>query len=74
MRESDVAEKYVRLVQNMCESSMTVVRCAVTVKDGFKVEVGLHQGLALNPFLFVMVIQRMTYGVRLPVWTMMFHQ
>ena len=27
MRESGVAEKYVRLVQDMYESNMTVVRC-----------------------------------------------
>lgn len=29
---------------------VTVVRFAVGVTDGFKAEVGLHQGLALSPF------------------------
>ena len=39
----------------------------------FKVEVGLHQGSALSPFLFAMVMDRLTVEVRqLSPWTMMF--
>ncbi|KAK3558644.1 hypothetical protein QTP86_022969, partial [Hemibagrus guttatus] len=43
MRKSGVAEKYVRVVQDMYERSRTVVRCAVGQTEEFKVEVGLHQ-------------------------------
>ena len=43
----------------MYESSLTVVKCAVGVKDGFKVEAGPHQGLALS-LLFAMVTDRLT--------------
>ncbi|KAK3543899.1 hypothetical protein QTP70_030845 [Hemibagrus guttatus] len=43
MRTSGVAEKYVRVVQDMYERSRTVVRCAVGQAEEFKVEVGLHQ-------------------------------
>lgn len=35
--------KYVKLVQNVCEESETVVRCAVDVTDELKVGVRLHQ-------------------------------
>ncbi|KAK3527416.1 hypothetical protein QTP86_021873 [Hemibagrus guttatus] len=52
MRKSGVAEKYVRVVQDMYERSRTVVRCAVGQTEEFKVEVGLHQGSSLSPFLF----------------------
>ncbi|KAK3516553.1 hypothetical protein QTP70_022057 [Hemibagrus guttatus] len=55
MRKSGVAEKYVRVVQDMYERSRTVVRCAVGQTEEFKVEVGLHQGSALSPFLFAIV-------------------
>lgn len=55
MRKSGVAEKYVRVVQDMYEDSVTAVRCAVGMTDWFKVKVGLHQGSALSPFLFAMV-------------------
>ena len=39
----------------------------------FKVEVGLHQGSALSPFLFAMMMDRLTDEVRQESqWTMMF--
>ena len=58
MRKSGVAEKYVRGVQRMYLGCKTVVSYAVGVTEEFKVEVGLHQGSALSPFLFPMVMDR----------------
>ncbi|KAK3514512.1 hypothetical protein QTP70_018655 [Hemibagrus guttatus] len=68
-----VAEKYVRVVQDMYERSRTVVRCAVGQTEEFKVEVGLHQGLALSPFLFATVMDQLSEEVsQESPWTMMF--
>ncbi|MCJ8742901.1 hypothetical protein PDJAM_G00087620 [Pangasius djambal] len=64
MRKSGVAEKYVRVVQDMYERSRTVVRCAVGQTVEFKVEVGLHQGSALSPFLVAMVMDQLSEEVR----------
>ncbi|KAK3544481.1 hypothetical protein QTP86_013141 [Hemibagrus guttatus] len=73
MRKSGVAEKYVRVVQDMYERSRTVVRCAVGQTEEFKVEVGLHQGSALSPFLFAMLMDQLSEEVRQESpWTMMF--
>ncbi|KAK3524373.1 hypothetical protein QTP70_028021, partial [Hemibagrus guttatus] len=73
MRKSGVAEKYVRVVQDMYERSRTVVRCAVGQTEEFNVEVGLHQGSALSPFLFVIVMDQLSEEVRQESpWTMMF--
>ncbi|KAK3556031.1 hypothetical protein QTP70_000728 [Hemibagrus guttatus] len=73
MRKSGVAEKYVRVVQDMYERSRTVVRCAVGQTEEFNVEVGLHQGLALSPFLFAIVMDQLSEEVRQESpWTMMF--
>ncbi|KAK3570013.1 hypothetical protein QTP86_009167 [Hemibagrus guttatus] len=73
MRKSGIAEKYVRVVQDMYERSRTVVRCAVGQTEEFKVEVGLHQGLALSPFLFAIVMDQLSEEVRQESpWTMMF--
>ena len=44
MRKPGLAEKYVRIVQDMYDDSITAVRCAVGVTEGFEVKVGLHQG------------------------------
>ncbi|KAK3512256.1 hypothetical protein QTP70_002279 [Hemibagrus guttatus] len=73
MRKSGVAEKYVRVVQDMYERSRTVVRCAVGQTEEFNVEVGLHQGPALSPFLFAIVMDQLSEEVRQEYpWTMMF--
>ncbi|MCJ8732893.1 hypothetical protein PDJAM_G00217090 [Pangasius djambal] len=48
----------------MYERSRTVVRCAVGQTEEFKVEVGLHQGSALSPFLFAMVMDQLSEEVR----------
>ncbi|KAK3572051.1 hypothetical protein QTP86_022280 [Hemibagrus guttatus] len=49
-----------QVVQDMYERSRTVVRCAVGQTEEFKVEVGLHQGSALSPFLFAIVMDQLS--------------
>ena len=57
----------------MYEGSEAVVRCAVGTTKSFKVKVGLHQGSALSPFLFAVIMERLTDKVRRePPWTMLF--
>ncbi|KAI5090362.1 epoxide hydrolase 1 [Silurus meridionalis] len=73
MRKSGVSEKYVRVVQDMYEDSVTAVKYAVGTTDWFRVKVGLHQESALSPFLFAVVMDRLTDEVRQESpWTMMF--
>ena len=64
MRKFGIGKKYVRLVQDMHEGSQTMVRCAVETTESFKVKVGLHQGSALRPFLFAVIMDRLTDEVR----------
>ncbi|KAK3548082.1 hypothetical protein QTP70_004512 [Hemibagrus guttatus] len=65
MRKSGVAEKYVRVVQDMYERSRTVLRCAVGPTEKFKV--------ALSPFLFAIVMDQLSEEVRQESpWTIMF--
>ena len=57
----------------MYEKSETVVRCAEGTTESFKVKVGLHQGSALSPFLFAVIMDRLTDEVRRESpWTMLF--
>ena len=73
MRKLGIAKKYLRLVQDMYEKSETAMSCAVGTTESFKVKVGLHQGSALSPFLFAMIMDRLTDEVRRePPWTLRF--
>ena len=55
------------------EESKTVVSCAIGTTESFQVKVGLHQGAALSPFLFAVMMDRLTDEVRRePPWTMLF--
>ena len=73
MRKFGIVEKYVQLVQDMYEGSKTVVRYAVGTTESFKVGFGLHQGSALSPFLFAVIMDRLTDEVRRESpWTMLF--
>ena len=73
MRKLGMAEKYVQLVQDMYEGGKTVVRCVVRTTESFKVKVGLHQGSVLSPFLFAVIMDRITDEVkREPLWTILF--
>ena len=57
----------------MYEGCETVVRCAVGTTKSFKVKVELHQGSALSPFLFAVIMDRLTAEVRRePPCTMLF--
>ena len=73
IKKSGMMEKYVRLVQDMYEGSKTLVKCAAETTESFKVKIAVHQGSALSPFLFAVIIDRITDKVRRePPATMLF--
>ena len=73
LRASGVPECYVNAVQDMYDGCLTAVKSTVGVTEYFKVEVGLHQGSALSPFLFAVLMDRLTDEVRLESpWNMLF--
>ena len=73
MRSSGIAEPYVRAVQDMYKECTTAIRTAVGLTESFQVKVGLHQGSSLSPFLFAVIMDRLTDELREePPWTMMF--
>ena len=68
-----VPEKLVRLVKATYKKATTVVRTAHGKTHQFEIEVGLHQGSGLSPFLFTIVIDaiREECGNGLP-WELLF--
>ena len=57
----------------MYDGATTTVRSAAGLTKEFKVGVGLHQGLALSPFLFAIIIDRLTKDIKKDApWDMLF--
>ena len=59
-----MSEKYIRLVQDMYQGCKTIVRSAAGESNCFGVEVGLHQGSALSPYLFLLLMDVLTEDAR----------
>ncbi|VFQ79148.1 unnamed protein product [Cuscuta campestris] len=64
---------YTRAIKDMYDGAMTKVRTSGGDSDSFSVGMGLHQGSALSPFLFALVMDVLTQGVQEGVpWCMLF--
>ena len=64
LRTREVPECYIRLIQDMYRDSTTAVRCRQGESRAFPVSVGLHQGSALSPFLFIVIMDEISKDCR----------
>jgi len=64
MRKLGVEEWLVSAVMSMFTGAKTVVRTAYDNSKGFEVKVGMHQGSALSPLLFVIVMEAISREFR----------
>ena len=57
----------------MYDGATTTVRSAAGLTEKFKVGVGLHQGSALSPFFFAIIMDKLTENIRTDApWNMLF--
>ena len=59
-----VPEKYIRLIKDMYHQCITVAQGVSGTSEPFAVEVGLHQDSALSFFLFAIIMDARTDGIR----------
>ena len=73
LRSRQVPEEYVRLIKDMYEDCSTAVNTCVGSTEEVRIDVGLHQGSALSPFLFIVILDVITEEiVEEPPWAMLF--
>ena len=59
MRLAETSQCYIKIIKDMYDGAKTTVRSAARLNEEFKVSVGLHQGSALSPFSFAIIIDRL---------------
>ena len=68
-----VSTKYVGLIKDMYNNVVTTVRTSDGETDDFPIRIGLHQGSALSPYLFALVMDEVTRDIQGDIpWCMLF--
>ena len=73
----DIDEKgnphYIDIIKDMYDRVVVNVRTCGGITSEFSITIGLHQGSALNPFLFVIVMDELTRAIQDEIpWFMLF--
>lgn len=64
LTKKDVSRKYIDLIKDMYEGASTCVRTNVGKTEEFPITIGVHQGSALSPFLFAIVMDELTKSIQ----------
>ena len=73
MRKRSVPEGYVMVIQDMYRGTKTRVKTRCGRTEYFEVKVGLHQGSAQSPFLFILIMDAFAEEARTkPPWAILF--
>jgi len=65
LEKRDVLVAYMRVIKDMYDGIRTRVRTLVGDTDNFSIDIGLHQGSALSPFLFTIVMESSLEGFKM---------
>ena len=56
--------KYIRAIRDMYKGAKTSIRTAAGDTEVFPIDIGLHQGSALSPFLFAVALDELTKEIQ----------
>ncbi|KAM3386548.1 hypothetical protein ACQJBY_009864 [Aegilops geniculata] len=73
LEKHKVPAKYITLIKDMYYNVVTSVRTSDVDTDDFPIKIGLHQGSALSPYLFALVMDEVTRDIQGDIpWCMLF--
>jgi len=73
LRSHGVPETYVRWVKILYNNTTSVVRTPVGTSPPFPIRVGVHQGSAISPLLFILCMDTATADIQVPhPWSILY--
>ena len=73
LRLAEALECYIRIIKDMYDGAATTVKSAAGLTEEFKVGVVLHLDSAFSPFLFAIIVDKLTENIRKDIpWDMLF--
>jgi Reverse transcriptase (RNA-dependent DNA polymerase). len=73
LNKKGVTTRYIDVIRDMYEGAVTMVRTTAGEGSEFPITVGLHQGSALSPYLFALIMDELTREIQDGVpWCMLF--
>ena len=63
MKNKRVPLKYIKLIKDIYDGAITIVRTCKCIKNEFPITIGLHQGSTLNPYLFAQVADELMKSI-----------
>jgi hypothetical protein len=64
LQKNKVSTKYITLIKDMYDNFVTSVRTSDGDTNEFLINIGLHQGSALSPYLFALVMDEVTRDIQ----------
>jgi hypothetical protein len=64
LQKHKVSSKYITLINDMYDNVVTSVRTSDGDTNDFSINIGLHQGSALSPYLFALVMDEVTRDIQ----------
>jgi hypothetical protein len=63
LEKHKVLTKYITLIKNMYDNVVTSVRTSDEDTNDFPINIGLHQGSVLSPYIFALVMYEVTRDI-----------
>ncbi|GKB80367.1 retrovirus-related pol polyprotein LINE-1, partial [Tanacetum coccineum] len=71
--DKGASRRYIKVIKDMYNGAKTWVRTSIGNIEFFLVEVGLHQGSTISPYLFALILDELSRGIQEGIpWCMIF--
>ncbi|GJR62190.1 ataxia telangiectasia mutated family protein [Tanacetum coccineum] len=73
LSDKETPTRYIKVIQDMYEGARNYVRTPIGNTEYFLVDVGLHQGPSISPYLFSLILDELTKGIQESIpWCLIF--